>query len=91
MYSNELDILYLYTGRQAYQVPIRWDPVREAPRQDYPEQLATMREDILQRGALLVLFDTIANQQAFLPPRPELVEGLKEILRTDDGAVYAAP
>ena len=90
IYSNELDIIYLYTGRQVYQAPIRWDPVLEAPRHDYSEQLATMREAILHRGAVLVLFDTIGGQQAFLPSREELSEGLSEWLRADDGAVYGA-
>ncbi len=91
IFSNELDILYLYTGRQAYQVPIRWDPVWETEREDYPEQLARMREDILRRGAVLVLFDTIDGQQAFFAPREELTWGLTEWLRTDDGGVYGAP
>jgi len=90
IYSNELDALYLLTGRQAYQVPIRWDPVREAERDDYPEQLTTMRGDILTRGAVLVLFDTIDGQQAFFPPRQVLTQGLTEVVRADDGAVYGA-
>jgi hypothetical protein len=90
LYSNELDALYLYTDRQAYQVPIRWDPVVEAPRDDYDAQLAAMRHRLADQEAVLVLFDTIATQSAFLPSRAELTEGLFEVFRASDGAAYAA-
>jgi hypothetical protein len=89
IYSNELDAVYLRAGRQAFQVPIRWDPVREAPRDDYPEQLAAMRRRVHEEGAVLVLFDTISGQQAFLPSEEELTEGLAEVFRSGDGAAYA--
>jgi 4-amino-4-deoxy-L-arabinose transferase-like glycosyltransferase len=91
IYSNELDVLYLYTGRQAYQVPIRWDPVREAAREDYPAQLSSMRDRILHQGAVLVLFDSLSAQQAFLPTEEELSEGLVAVFRAEDGTVYTAP
>jgi hypothetical protein len=91
LYSNELDILYLYTGRQAFQVPIRWDPVREAPRDDYDAQLAAMRRRITDEGAVLVLFNTIAGQSDFLPPAAELTRGLSLVYEASDGAVYGAP
>jgi hypothetical protein len=90
VYSNELNALYLLTGRQAYQVPIRWDPVVAAPRQDYPQQLAAMRERIADQGAVLVLFDTLAGQQGVLPSEAELTQGLSEIFRARDGAIYSA-
>lgn len=90
IYSNELDALYLLTGRQAFQVPIRWDPVRAAPREDYEKQLAAMRERIARQGAVLVLFDTLAEQQGALPSEAELVSGLRVIVRASDGVVYAA-
>ena len=90
VYSNELDVLYLHTGRQAFQVPIRWDPVVEAPRDDYAAQLAAMRGRITDEGAVLVLFNTISEQQVFLPPEEELTRGLVEVFRASDGAAYAA-
>jgi 4-amino-4-deoxy-L-arabinose transferase-like glycosyltransferase len=88
IYSNELDALYLLTGRQAYQVPIHWDPVQAEERQDFPEQLARMRERITREGAILILFNTLASQQAFLPSEAELAEGLQAAYRTADGVVY---
>lgn len=91
IYSNELDVLYLYTGRQAYQVPIRWDPVQEAPREDYPAQLASMRDRILHQAGVLVLFDSLSAQQAFLPTEEELSQGLVAVFRAEDGTVYTAP
>jgi hypothetical protein len=89
IYSNELDILYLYTGRQAFQVPIRWDPVVEAPRDDYEAQLSAMRARLTEEGAVLALFDTISAQSTFLAPREELIEGLVEVFQSSDGAAYA--
>jgi hypothetical protein len=91
IYSNELDALYLRTGRQAFQVPIRWDPVQDAPRDDYDSQLAAMRRRIDDEGAVLVLFNTIADQSDFLPPAIELTEGLALVFEASDGAAYAAP
>ena len=88
IYSNELDALYLLTGRQAYQVPIRWDPVRAEERVDFPEQLARMRERIAGEGAVLVLFNSLASQQAFLPSEAELAEGLLPAFQASDGVVY---
>lgn len=90
LYSNELDVIYLYTGRQAFQVPIRWDPVLEAPRDDYAAQLSAMRDRLANQAAVLVLFDTIAAQSAFLPPREELTDGLLVVFQTSDGAAYSA-
>jgi mRNA degradation ribonuclease J1/J2 len=80
--------VYLLTGRQAFQVPIRWDPVRAAPREDYEQQLAAMRERIADQGAALVLFDTLAEQQGALPSEAELAEGLQTAFRAADGVVY---
>jgi energy-converting hydrogenase Eha subunit E len=88
LYSNEVDAVYLLTGRQAFQVPIRWDPVRAAPREDYEQQLAAMRERIADQGAALVLFDTLAEQQGALPSEAELAEGLQTAFRAADGVVY---
>ena len=90
IYTNELNALYLLTGRQAFQAPIRWDPVRAAPREDYEQQLAAMRERIADQGAALVLFDTLAEQQGALPSEAELASGLRVIVRASDGVVYAA-
>jgi 4-amino-4-deoxy-L-arabinose transferase-like glycosyltransferase len=90
IYSNELDALYLHTGRQAFQVPIRWDPVREAARDDYDAQLAAMRRRIGDEGAVLVLFNTIVGQSGFLPPAAELTRGLSLVFEAGDGAAYRA-
>lgn len=91
IYTNELDAVYLLTGRQAYQIPIRWDPVQAAPRADYESQLDRFRESILRQGAVLVLFDSLSTQQAFFPSEEELSEGLRLVYDAGDGAVYAAP
>jgi hypothetical protein len=91
VYSNEMDALYLLAGRQAYQVPIRWDPVKAAPRDDFAEQLASMEARVRSGGAVLVLFNSLAAQQAFLPPEAELADGLRVVFRSEDGVIYGAP
>lgn len=88
VYTNELDAIYLLTGRQAYQIPIWWDPVRAAPREDFEQQLAGMRTHLVSGEAVLVLFDTLSSQQAFFPPQEQLVEGIPLVFRAPDGAVY---
>jgi 4-amino-4-deoxy-L-arabinose transferase-like glycosyltransferase len=91
VYSNEMDALYLLAGRQAYQVPIRWDPVQAAPRDDYAEQLTAMQARVRSGVAVLVLFNTLAGQQAFLPSEGELADGLRVVQRSTDGVIYGAP
>ncbi len=90
VYSNELDALYLLTGRQAYQVPIWWDPVLAAPREDYAQQLAGMQARVGEGEAVLVLFNTLSTQQAFLPPEVDLADGFEVLLRAPDGVIYGA-
>jgi hypothetical protein len=48
-----------------------------------------MRRRVREEGAVLVLFNTIFGQQAFLPPEEELTQGFVEVFRSGDGAAYA--
>lgn len=72
-------------------MPIRWDPVQAAPRADYPEQLASMQARVSRGEAVLILFNTLSSQQAFLPTEAGLVDGLATILLAPDGSVHGAP
>jgi len=90
IYSNEIDAIYLLTGRPAYQVPIRWDPVRATPREDYPQQLELMRERLAEGEGVLVAFSSLERQQHFLPSEEELAQGLNLMLWTESGAIYEA-
>lgn len=89
IYTNELDAIYLLTGRAAFQVPIRWDPMLDAPRRDYPEQLALMRERLEEQGGALVLFASFARQAGFLGSEEDLTRGLSVVLRADEGVMYS--
>jgi hypothetical protein len=89
IYTNELDAIYLLTGRAAFQVPIRWDPMLDAPRRDYPEQLALMRERMREQGGALVLFASFARQASFLGTEKDLTQGLRVDLRTGEGVLYS--
>jgi 4-amino-4-deoxy-L-arabinose transferase-like glycosyltransferase len=91
LYSNELDAIYLLTGHLVYQVPIKWDPVREQPREDYENQLEAMRLRLEAEDGYLVLMETLSNQQAFFPSETELSEGMESVLEASLGTVYAYP
>lgn len=88
IYTNEMDGLYLLTGRAAYQIPIKWDPVRATPRTDYEEQMMAMRARIWSERGVLVLFHTLARQQVIFPSEEELTKGLDPILRSNDGVIF---
>ncbi|MEW6566806.1 MAG: hypothetical protein AB1449_01285 [Chloroflexota bacterium] len=91
IYSNELDGIYLLTGRPAFMVPIRWDPMRAAPRADFEVQLALMRQRLFGEGGVLVLFPSLARQESFLPSEAELTAGLAVALTSAEGVIYSAP
>lgn len=91
LYSNELDAIYLLTGRLVYQIPIKWDPVRDQPRTDYDDQLEAMRLRLEAEDGYLVTFETLSNQQAFFPPEAELSQGMESVLVVPLGAVYRFP
>ncbi|MGD8603355.1 MAG: glycosyltransferase family 39 protein [Anaerolineales bacterium] len=91
LYSNELDAIYLLTGHLVYQIPIKWDPVRQQPRDDFEEQLQSMRSRLESKDGYLVLVETLGSQQAFFPSEDELSQGLESILVTPLGTVYSFP
>jgi 4-amino-4-deoxy-L-arabinose transferase-like glycosyltransferase len=91
LYTNELDAVYLLTGRVAFQLPIKWDPVSATIRDDYEKQLSAMRTRLHSENGVLALFLTLQQQQAIFPSEEELAQGLSNILHSSDGSIYHMP
>jgi hypothetical protein len=90
LYSNEIDAIYLLTGRPAALVPIRWDPARDAPATGYQASLETMRSRLKDGRGALILFNTMEKQESFLATVEDLTAGLTPVLIASDGAAYMA-
>jgi 4-amino-4-deoxy-L-arabinose transferase-like glycosyltransferase len=89
LYSNEAFPIYYLTGRPAFWVPERTDPVKGIERADYHQQLEAMRSDLEGGGAALVLF----HPQVLPPELPsldELTGGLAILDAAADGTIYYA-
>lgn len=91
LYTNELDAVYLLTGRVAFQIPIKWDPVSATIRDDYENQLKAMHRRLHSEKGVLALFPTLQQQQAIFPSEEELAQGLSGILHSSDGSIYHMP
>lgn len=90
IYTNEPEAVYYVTGRGAYMIPLRYDAVTTRDVPDYPEKLAAMRAALLDGGAVLVVFDTLARRPE-AAPLEEMAAGLVLLYRGSDGAIYGAP
>ena len=56
IYTNEPGAVYLYTGRGAYVLPDRFDPVTTEPRSGFEQGVNLMQADIKAGTAVLALF-----------------------------------
>jgi len=85
--SNESFPIYFLTGRPAYGVPERLDPVKGQIRQDFPNALEAMRGQLEKPDAYLVVFHP-DSLRVELPPLDVLAQGLQVRLKTGDAIVY---
>jgi hypothetical protein len=56
IYTNEPGAVYLYTGRPAYVLPDRVDPVTAEARPGFGQGVEQMQADVRSGGAVLALF-----------------------------------
>lgn len=85
--TNEVEKIYILTGRESFMVPIWFNAYTNEPREDFEQQMKGMRQK-LSEGAILVLFDTYDFRQSIYPPREELVQGLVHVFDGWDGDIY---
>lgn len=90
IYTNQPDIVYLLTGRPAYIVFSRTDPVTSLPRPDYDAWIASVRQAMCWRGARLVLFspDLLAMSSTDNEMVTLLTQGMQLEQHYEDGAIY---
>ena len=71
VYTNQVDVLWLHTGRVAKALPEKAVFLTGKANPDYPAQVQEMHDD-LARGGLLVYFTRSPARRVFLPPPTEL-------------------
>lgn len=90
VYSSEALPLYYLTGKAAYWVPEKIDPLAAREIADYPARLAEMRRRLAEQNGYLVLFDRSFNRVE-MPPVEEVVADLALFHRTVDGSIWTHP
>jgi hypothetical protein len=89
IYTNKSTAVFLLTGRNAYAVQSRVDPVTQIPRASYVEELDRLHNDVLSRRAVLIFFG--ADQQTAPEDRAwleDLRSGLTIFEDFGDSEVY---
>jgi 4-amino-4-deoxy-L-arabinose transferase-like glycosyltransferase len=97
LYSTEALSLYFLTGRPAYWVPEKFNPLISREIENYRDDLELMRTKLEQPNSALVIFTEWvvyylnASTRTELPPMEEVTEGLVLLGNFSDGAIYVHP
>jgi 4-amino-4-deoxy-L-arabinose transferase-like glycosyltransferase len=97
LYSTEALPLYFLTGRPAYWVPEKFNPLTSREIEDYQDGLELMRTRLEQPNSALIIFTEWviyylnASTRTELPPMEEVVEELALLGNFSDGAIYVHP
>jgi len=89
--SNAADACYLFTNREVFRLPAKYDPTNASVNADFGSQMEALREDLNKNHALVIYFDRV-TWRGYLPSRNELEEiyKLPVLTRFADGVVYGA-
>ncbi len=87
--SNGDDVIYLFTGRPAWRLPVLWFPVTSGQNPRYQASLAAMQRRLEAEGGVLVYFYDM-EWRGYLPTEAELQAQmpLRLVWRSADGAIY---
>ncbi len=92
IYSSDALRVYFLTGRPAYSIPQKLNPVRSTVIDEYGSNLELMRSRLKEPGAALVLFsDSFELARPELPLLEEITEGLSLFWNTRHGVIYIDP
>ncbi len=83
IYTNNLELLFYFYGRNGHVTPVAIDSVQRRTNEDYLEKVETMTADLRGENAALVLFNL---DPAEVPL--EWIEGLEEVSREFNTALY---
>jgi hypothetical protein len=88
VYSNAPEALYLYTERIVRPMPKKYESANQRPNEDYEAELLAMKEQIQNRGGIIVYFDVVTRSTQ--PSAQEILEklGLEVLEQTADGVIY---
>jgi len=88
IYTNEPGAVYLYVGRGAVVLPIRYDSATTLPSDDFTQGVTAMQNDVNSGDAVLAIFDHGDN----IPQNaPTLTTGLHIAFKAQGDAVYTKP
>jgi hypothetical protein len=90
LYSNRVTALYIVADLPAYVLPSPLNPATQKPREGYEEDVALIRQKVLEGQGAIVIFNYYQLQQ-----EPEeavwikdLTEGIPLLGEYDDGAIF---
>lgn len=86
-YTDNIGAVYFFTGKYAYNIPLKYDSVSDLVRSDFGESYKRMLERLALPNSALVLFSTEARLPEFASP-DELTEELQPIGEYSDGSIY---
>jgi 4-amino-4-deoxy-L-arabinose transferase-like glycosyltransferase len=87
VYASDIGAAYYFTGRFAYAIPVRYDPITRQERAQYPTEYCLMRRRLQEENGVVVFFGSATLPQATEPE--VVVQGLEPIYAGPDGAIYA--
>jgi hypothetical protein len=90
IYTNERLALTYLTGRAAFSIPEKIDPVRAERRAAFAEEMALMHKRLLSEHAYLVLFHPY-NLRWEMPTRDEITFPLAKLVEFEDASVHINP
>ena len=89
IFTNDVDSIYLFTGRHALRLPLVYDPESLLPNPAYASQMLHMGEKVARENGAVVFIYTIGRRM-FLPSEAEIeaVLPLRVLAREVDGVIY---
>jgi hypothetical protein len=97
IYTNEVEAIYLLTGRRVYRLPtgclpidalIVVEPGADCRTPEYDDWVADMRAALRTDQAVLAVFNTYQQYPYYAPVVPELVADLDVLTTQGDGRLY---
>jgi 4-amino-4-deoxy-L-arabinose transferase-like glycosyltransferase len=87
VYTNDIGAVYYFTGKYAYEIPHRYEPITGRQREDYGEEVCRMQARLRERDGLVVFF-SLGSPLPELLTRDDLGTLLQPIAEHLDGAIF---
>ncbi|NPV57486.1 MAG: hypothetical protein HPY76_12545 [Anaerolineae bacterium] len=93
IYTNRQSVVYLLADRPAYILPSPINPATLLPREGYAEDLANIRQSVLEGRGVIVIFqyDQIIQEPQDRAWLDEVSAGLPVYSRAEDGIIWGDP